>query len=99
MFLWRKWALLKGRRAIDVAGALAEGVHHALGRLVEHHADRGLQDPAAEFEVDEEGNLGAADVRREIPLVVEVAEGPAFVFDVDPPGPVEGDAAGEALAK
>ena len=48
------------RRTIDVAGALEEGVHHPAHRLVEHHADRGLQDAAAEFEIDEEVDLGAA---------------------------------------
>ncbi len=79
--------------------AFAERVHHAPHRLVEHDADSGLQDPAAKLEIDEEVDFGPAVVRRELPLVIQVAEGAVLVFDRDPMRPVERDAAGKALSE
>jgi len=79
--------------------AFAERLHHAPDRFVEHDPDSGLQDPAAKLEIDEEVDFGPAVVGRELPLVVQVAEGAVLVFDRDPARSVERDAAGEALSK
>jgi hypothetical protein len=79
--------------------AFAERVHHSPHRLVEHDPDRGLQNAAAKLEIDEEVDFGPAVVGRELPLVVQVAEGAVLVFDRDPVRPVERDAAGKAFSK
>jgi hypothetical protein len=77
----------------------AECVHHPPHRLVEHDPDSGLQDPAAKLEIDKEVDLGPAVVRRELPLVVQIAEGAVLVFYRDPARSVERDAAGKTLSK
>ena len=88
------------RRAVDVARPLEEGVDHAPHRLVEHHADRRLQDAAAELEIDEEIHLGSrCACGDEAPLVVQIAERAVLVAHVDQLRPVQRDAAGEALAE
>src|ERR1700722_4053830 len=84
---------------IDVVGALEEGVHHPSHRLVEHQANGGLQDPAQQLKINKKGDLGPQDIpqrmRSEIPLIIEVAEGPVFVSDLHAMWPVKDDADGK----
>ena len=63
------------RRAVDLPRALVEGVDHPAHRLVEHHADGGLQNAAAELEIDEERDFACrCRAAEEIPLIVQIAE-------------------------
>ncbi len=86
-------------RTVDCARPLVEGANHAADGLVEHDADGGLQDAAAEFEIDEEVDLATGRVRQEVPLVVKIAEWAIFVAHLNPARPIQGDAAGEGFAK
>ena len=90
-----------GRRvaAVKVHRPPLEGADHQPHRLVEHGADHRLQQAGAELEVHEEIHLRPLRVRREAPVVVQVAEGAVEVADVDVLGPLQRDLAAEALAE
>src|SRR5579883_1553110 len=96
---WLGRRVVDNRRTVDFARSLVEGADHATDRLVEHYADGGLQDAAAELEVDEERDLAALRVGVELPLVIQVAERALFVAHFDPLWPIEGNQAREGFAK
>ena len=68
-------------------------------RLVEHDADRHLQQPAAELEIDEEIDPAAFRIRRERPPVLQVAERPLLVVHPNLARPVELHPAAKAFAE
>ena len=88
-----------GGGTVDFACAFVEGADHAADRLVEHHADRSLENAAAEFEIHEEIHFATLRMGEEFPLVVQVAERAGFVAHFYALGPLEGDAAREGFAK
>ncbi len=62
---------------------MLEGGDHAAHRLAEQHLDDALQHPRLELEIDKEIDAAAARRRLEHPVVVEVAERPFGIGDVD----------------
>ena len=70
--------------AVELPGAGFEGADHARDRLVEQKTDQLLQNARLELEVNAEVDDAAAVIGLdEAPVVVEVAERPGDVFDVD----------------
>ena len=70
--------------AVERLGAPLEGADDPQHRLVEDEADQLLQDRRAELEVDEEVDLaGPVAVGDEAPVVLQVAERPLEILDVD----------------
>src|SRR5271166_4861465 len=96
---WRGWRIADDGWAVNLACPPVEGTDHAADRLVEHHADRRVQDAAAEFEFHEEVHFAAPRMRKELPLVVKIAERAGLVAHFRTLWPLERDAAREALAK
>ena len=78
---------------------MLEGGDHAAYRLVKQHLDDALQEARLELEIDKEVDAAAARRLFENPVIVEIAERPLGVFDIDAARRVERNARGEALAE
>ena len=78
---------------------MLEGGDHAAHRLMKQHLDDPLQEARLELEIDKEVDAAAARRLFENPVIVEIAERPLGVFDIDAARRVERNARGEALAE
>src|SRR5688500_16324464 len=69
-----------GLVAVDLLGALDEGVHEVAGDLVEHGPDQsrqgGVLEAVVQLQPDPAGTLPGLADRRELPVAVQVGERP-----------------------